>query len=257
MAVIDTNLIVGTCPFRALASDVEGVRVLRDKAGLDLGIATGFDSLFYHDPVDGLARDLERFEPLSDWLRFYAVINPEFPQLEQQIRHAAGNPRIAGLRLFPTLHHYPLDSDRVQTVLKLAGEANLPVNLTARLLDGRVAPRYLHQGSPERAEVQQFLHTVGQTTVILSMFFFSELKLMAEDLRNAPGVRLDVGCSKPSVATFDELACWFPPGRIVCGTGAPLYYWGGSRLEIQGSHLDREQQEAILGNNALELFAWT
>ena len=257
MAVIDTNLIVGTCPFRAVPSGVEDMLALREKAELDLGIATGFDSIFYYDPIAGLARDLERFEPLNDWLRFYAVINPEFPQLEQQIEHAAANPRIAGLRLFPTLHHYPLASERIRLVLDLAGRANLPVNLTARLLDTRVAPRYLHQETLDRSEVETFLNAAKRTNIILSMFFFGELKLMNEALGKNGNVFIDPGCSKPSTAAFDELPDWFSPGRVVLGTGAPLYYWGGSRLAVQGSRLTQEQQEAVLGNNALELFAWT
>ena len=116
MATIDTNLFVGTCPFRDVPADPEALRLLRTAAALDGAIATGFDSVFYHDPEAGLTRDLERFEPLADWLRFYAVINPEFPRLDEQVAAAARDPRIVGLRLFPTLHRYRLSGDRSRAI---------------------------------------------------------------------------------------------------------------------------------------------
>jgi predicted TIM-barrel fold metal-dependent hydrolase len=52
------------------------------------------------------------------------------------------------------------------------------------------------------------------------------------------------------------LGTWFPVERVLFGTGAPLYYWQGSRLGLEGSRLSDQQQRGILGQNALEVFAW-
>ena len=255
-SAIDTGLFVGACPFRGLPSTPDDISALRRAAALDRAIATGFGSLFYHDPEDGLARDLERFDQVSDWLRFYAVVNPEFPRLETQVRAAAEDARIAGIRLLPTLHHFDLDSDRVRTVLRLARECGLPVNVTARLLDGRVAPRYLHQGTLSTAQLASFLAGAGEATVVLSMFFFNELQALQVEWGDLPSVVLDLGCSKPTTASFDQLGSWFPLDRVVFGTGAPLYYWTGSRLALEGALLPEEAKAAILADTAKGVFRW-
>ena len=257
MSVIDPNLFVGICPFRPIPSSVAELEALRNAAQLDAAVATGFDSLLYHDPILGLQRDLDAHASLHDWLSFYAVINPEFPGLEEQIRDASLQTRVVGLRLFPTLHHYPLDAPRVQRTFELAGEHGLPVNLTARLLDGRVAPRYLQQGTLSREDLAACVARSGKTTLILSMFFFAELSAIAAELSERENVFLDLGCGKPSTASYDGLPSWFPAERALLGSGAPLYYWKGNRLALAGSRLSASQRAAILGTTAKEVFAWT
>ncbi len=256
MSFIDTNLFVGDCPFRTIPSNAEDLKRLREVSGLERAVATSFGSLFYYDPMAGLERDLERYEPLCDWLSFFAVVNPNFPQLEGQIERAAKDERIVGVRLFPTLHHYALDSERVAETLRLSAEHGLPVNLTARLTDGRMAPRYVDQGEISTDALVRLLDGAGDATVILSMFFFNELQPLSVDWSRLPRVYLDLGCSKPSVASFDELPSWVPVERVLFGSGAPLYYWKGSRLAVEGARLPEDQKSAILGRTAREVFPW-
>ncbi len=256
MGIIDVNLFVGDCPFRTIPSSVEDLERLREDAGLERAVATSFGSLFYYDPMAGLERDLERYESLQDWLSFFAVVNPDFPQLEGQISRAARDERIVGIRLFPTLHHYALDSKRVTETLRLASEHGLPVNLTARLTDGRMAPRYVDQAEISTDALVKLLDGAGDATVILSMFFFNELQPLPVEWSRLPHVHLDLGCSKPSVASFDELPSWVPVERVLFGSGAPLYYWKGSRLAVEGARLTEDQKNAILGRTAKEVFPW-
>ena len=253
---IDTGLLVGPCPFREVPNTAADIMLLKDRAGLERAIATGFRSLLYYDPSAGLKEDLVEYLALADWLYFYAVINPEFPRLEYQVQQAAENRRIVGLRLVPALHHYDLLADRVRRTVALAVEYDLPVNLTARIFDGRVAPRYINQANIDGSVLNTFLERSRRAKIILSMFFFNELKGYQIDWLHWSNVYLDLGCSKPSVADLDELASWFPLERVLFGTGAPFYYWEGSRLGADGSCLTEEQKYAVLGTNAEGLFAW-
>ncbi|RKY70837.1 MAG: hypothetical protein DRP97_03045 [Candidatus Latescibacterota bacterium] len=257
MGIIDMNLFVGDCPFRTIPTSAEDLKRLRKEAGLERAVATSFGSLFYYDPMAGLERDLKRYESLRDWLSFFAVVNPDFPQLEGQIERVARDERIVGIRLFPTLHHYALDSERVTETLRLASEHHLPVNMTARLTDGRMAPRYVDQAEISPDTLVEFLNSAGETTVILSMFFFNELQPLSVDWSRLPRVVLDLGCSKPSVDSFDRLPSWFPVERVLFSTGAPQYYWKGSRLAVEGARLTEDQKSAILGRTAKEVFPWT
>jgi predicted TIM-barrel fold metal-dependent hydrolase len=256
MSVIDPNLIVGRCPFRPIPSSPDDLARLRGEAGLDLAAATGFRSLFYFDPAEGLEQDLEEYCSLADWLHFYAVINPMFPKLEEQIERCAADKRVVGVRLCPALHQYAVDEPRVAESARLAAARGLSVNLTARLFDDRVAPVAVRQAEIAPEQLQTFLRATREATVILSMFFFGELRSLKLNAAELPHLHLDVGCSKPDTASFDELPDWFPPERVMLGTGAPYYYWKGTRLALEGARLTDARKEAILGATAREVLRW-
>ena len=256
MPLIDTNLLVGPCPFRDIPSTPADLLLLKERARLDRAIAMGFRSLLYYDPIVGLEQDLDQYAALADWLYFYAVINPEFPLLEAQMRQAAEDERIAAIRILPALHHYSLHSKNTLQTLHLAARYDLPLNLMARIFDGRVAPRCIRQAEIPPSDLAPFLERTEGVTVILSMFFFSELELFDIDWTKLPNIYLDLGSSKPNAASLDRLASWFPIDRVLFGTGAPFYYWEGSRLGLEGSLLTEAQKRAILGANALAVFQW-
>ena len=256
MPIIDPSLFVGLCPFRSIPSSVAGLRALRERAGLDRAVATGFRSMFYYDPIDGLALDLDEFAPLGDWLSLWSVLNPEFPQIEAQVAQAADEGRVAGVRLFPALHHFRLSSDRCLEATRLAAARGLPVNVAARLFDGRVAPRMVDQGEVDPGDLVAFLGETTDATVILSMFFFPEVQSLDLDWGKLPNVYVDLGCSKPAAPALDRLGDWFPLGRVLYGSGAPLYYWGGSRLALEGCQLDDDVKAAMLGGTAKEVLRW-
>lgn len=256
MAIIDTGLLVGPCPFRAVPSSVADLAVLRQAAELDRAVATGFRSLLYYDPIAGLEQDLAQYASLADWLSFYAVVNPEFPQWAKLVDWVAADQRLLAVRLVPALHHYGLETPVLGELVGLAGQLQLPVNLMARVFDDRMAPRFVDQQVPGLDAVAEFLARCGETRVILSMFYFNELQALAVDWANLPNVYVDFGCCKPSVASLDALGEWFPLGRALFGTGAPFYYWQGSRLGLAGSRLDDQAKQGLLGQNALEVFAW-
>ena len=256
MSIVDVNLFVGECPFRDVPSGIEDLKALRDRTGMDRAIATGYRSWLYFDPIAGLQKDLAEHEPLADWLSFYAVVNPEFPQLEEQVGRAAQEEQVVGIRLLPTLHRFELSSDRTLEAVRLAGEKGLPVNVAARVFDGRVAPRCIQQTDVDKADLAAFLEQTKGTPVILSMFYFGDFSTLKVDWSQLDHVYLDLGCSKPTSVTFDNLSSWAPVDRVLFGTGAPYYYWGGDRLSLEASRLTADQQAAILGGNAMEVFSW-
>lgn len=256
MSIIDASLFVGACPFRQVPSSIQDLNAMRKRAGIDRAAGTGFRSIFHYDPIEALALDLAAFEPLKDWLRFWAVVNPEFPQLEAQVSGAAGDGRVVGVRLFPCLHHFKLSSDRCVEAVRLATQHGLPVNVTARLFDGRVAPKMIDQADADREDLVSFLDQANDATVVLSMYFFNELQPLKVDWDRHPNVYLDLGCAKPNSASLDGLDAWFPTGRVVYGTGAPLYYWGGSRLALEGCRLDDAAKAGIAGETAKEVLRW-
>ena len=256
MTIIDTGLLLGPCPFRDVPSSVADLLALREAAGLDRAVATGFRSLLYYDPIAGLQRDLAEYESLAEWLHFYAVVNPEFPQWAELLDQVSADRRLLGIRLIPALHHYTLHAPIVRDIMDLAGQLQLPVNLMARVFDDRIAPRFVDQSVPAPEAVADFLAQSNGTRVILSMFYFSELQAMGVEWKNLHNVYVDFGCCKPSVASLDQLHETFSLQRALFGTGAPFYYWKGSRLGLAGARLQEGDRRGLLGQNALEVFAW-
>ena len=92
--------------------------------------------------------------------------------------------------------------------------------------------------------------------IALSMFYFSEIRTLNLDWHALPNVYVDFGCSKPNVASLDVLERAFPIGRALFGTGAPFYYWAGSRLGLEGAELSAESKRAIMADNARDFFSW-
>ena len=255
--IIDVNWYVGNCPFRSLKTQSKDLAQLKVKAGISRAVACDFNSLLYYDAMDGTEEALRRYESLSDWLQFYMVVNPFFPKWEKAVEHAAQDPRIAAIRIAPCLHHYSVDAPEVQMLIDLASKCGIPVNLMARLFDERVAPQYLKQVVPGRGALLEFLRRCsGEARVSLSMFYFDELVAFDIDWVSNPNLYIDVGCSKPNVASLDELPSWFPIERALFGTGAPLYYWGGSRLGLEGAEWTTGQQKDVLADNAKNFFSW-
>ena len=98
MTVIDTGLLLGPCPFRTVPSSVADVLALHQAAGFDRAVAMGFRSLLYFDPIAGLELDLAEYESLAEWLHFYAVLNPEFPQWAELLQRASADRRLVAVR---------------------------------------------------------------------------------------------------------------------------------------------------------------
>lgn len=252
----DSNLILGPCPFRPIPSSVEELQALQRRAGLRRAVASGFRSLLYYDTLAGLDEDMVHYASLREWLRFYATIDPRFPQIERGVRRAATDERIAAVRLLPALHHYRLDAPEVNDVMAAARAEGVPINLMARIFDDRVAPQYVRQVVPEPEQVAAFLTRHSGVKIALSMFYFNELKALDLDWHALPHVYVDFGCSKPNVASLDVLEKVFPTERALFGTGAPFYYWAGSRLGLEGSELSPETMRAVMTDNAQDFFAW-
>ena len=252
----DTNLILGPCPFRSIPSSVEELEKLKGRAGLQRAVASGFRSLLYYDTLSGLEEDLVHYASLRTWLYFYATLDPCFPQMERGVRRAAVDERIAAVRLLPGLHHYELDAPEVDDLMAAAQAERVPVNLMARIFDDRIAPQYVQQTVPKPEHVAAFLMRHRGVKIALSMFYFTELRALKLDWHALPHVYVDFGCSKPNVASLDALEKVFPIARAFFGTGAPFYYWAGSRLGLEGAEMSVETKRAIMADNARSFFAW-
>jgi hypothetical protein len=248
LPLFDANVFCGNYPFRALpcASPAELASFLaREQIGNC--IATPFESNFYRQPWEGLQSWLNAPE-IS--VQFWLVVNPLMPGWELDVAKAQQHPQVAGLRLFPRYHGYGLDHPALQDVADAAAALNLPINLSARLLDDRLHPAPLRADPPlSMTAVAKLLADSPGNRWMLSMFFMAELKQCAEVVTAHGNVFVDIGCSKPFEFWEDDIRAIAPLDRIILGTGAPLYYHLGTRISFQRTNLTDAEKTTVLQKN--------
>lgn len=252
----DVNVFCGAYPFRSLpAENPEQLRALLKQARMEGAIVTPFPALFHSQ---GWTETLHWMGAFAEdpHMAFWAVINPAFPGWQEDLLEAARSPKVAGIRLFPRYHGYNLFAPQLAQLLELAKAHKLPVHLSARLLDDRLRPRLLHVDPPlDLEEVAGLLKLHPTLTWVLGGFYMGELKALASTLRALPQGYADIGCAKPTEFWWEGLEETFPAERLLLGTGAPLYYHGGSRLSVHRAQLDPDTREALLRTNAHALLA--
>ena len=267
--MIDVSLFTGTYPFRNLLSmRGSGTLGLMDKIGCEKTIATAFESIFYKNNLDGLKKVIGDTDGCGKRVFHYAVINPTFPGWRRDIDEALELPGVVGIRLFPRYHHYDLSLKDFLALMEIAAERNIPVNLTSRLLDDRLGHWLVNIRPPlQLFEVEVFLKKCQRNTIILSMFDSYEydepvLGLLSDrsvtllkSVESHPRAYVDIGgCIKSTLFWLEELIKRIDPSHLLLGTGAPLYYYGGTLLSLEKSKMTNVVKKKILRENAEALF---
>src|ERR1041385_8817489 len=105
---VDCGFYCGPSPFRPLpAADPQGRRARMREADADRAVVTPFAGLFHDLGWEALGewRAAFRGDPA---VRFWAVLNPDYPGWESDFEQAAAAPEVAGIRLYPRYHGYAL-----------------------------------------------------------------------------------------------------------------------------------------------------
>ncbi|MBM3457083.1 MAG: hypothetical protein FJX77_00910 [Armatimonadetes bacterium] len=254
---VDVSLFCGPYPFRALPgrTPTELARLLA-ATGAEAAVVTPFPALFYTQTWQGL-REWQASAPSAAGVRYWAVLNPAYPGWERDLDGMLGDPGVAGIRLFPRYHGYGFGGD-LSALLEVANRtaaAGRPLNLTARLLDDRLHPRLLHVDPPlDLSAVAHLLAGTPGTTWVLSGFYAGELHRLFPPVREHPAAYLDIGCVKPPEFWWETVVAEVGAARLLVGTGAPLYYYGGTRLSLARADLAPEARALLLRENARRLF---
>lgn len=238
---IDTAAFCGHWPYYhlregALAQVLENLRA----AGIEGGLMSSLDAVFYNDPweADGpLAEALKQ----TPW-RVAMSINPTMPwakELVQQGR-AAG---VGAVRLYPCIHGYQEDEACVVELCRLAGQLDLPVILTMRMEDERMA-YLLKQDDPDCARIRSLTQQCGNTKFILSNCLVHQVEQLLPLPEN---VWFDTAGFKAEF--YLETQQHIPAGRILFGSFAPLQAVNSALLSVP-----EPMKKRIMQENAKELY---
>ncbi len=259
---IDINAYTGNWPFKKLKdSTPEGLLNRMDRFNVRQAVVANLNCLFYKNTQSGnaeLFEELQSHRKYKDRMIPFAVINPVYPgwkrDLEKCIAMGA-----KGIRIYPQYHDYMPGDEPCIELVKMAGEAGLPVGLTVRMVDSR-----------QRSWLD-IDHVAGTATGEWSLKHFMPL-LRAVDktrfliLNVANGFGVDIAdlpllgkenvlfdTSGRSIHHMPALLKQFGPEKFAFGTHSPVldYLTGMLRIEsLTEKEADEEVKNKLRFQNA-------
>jgi len=254
--IIDTNVLLGRWPFTPLKYDnVDGVLTLMDRAGIDKGVVTSLNSVFYYDCEIGNREVGEACKQHPDRFIPLAVINPNLLSWQEHLKECLEEYGIKGIKLHPDYHKFSLSAEGTAEVMQAARKFNIPIYIQTSLLDMRHHPGYCFVSEAPILDVAGVVKRNSRNTLIIAggQHFrtrVGELLNSAQQSENFYIVTDGLG------GPFDglgDLVEQIGSSRLLFGTRTPILYAEASRMMLEQSKISNEDKEKILGKNVAEL----
>ncbi|HND53005.1 MAG TPA: amidohydrolase family protein [Pirellulaceae bacterium] len=254
--LIDTNVSLGTWPFRRVPGDTPSELVARLRGQqVEQAWVGSLDGLFHRDLAAVNARLADDCRRHGDgWFVPFGSINPLLPDWEEDLRRCHEEHRMPGIRLHPNYHGYKLDDPLFARVLDDATKRGRLVQLVVSMEDERTQPRLAQVPHVDLAPLTELVKARPQLRLmVLNAFRGSSIDKIAP-LVAAGRVWADVAMLE-SVGGVEKLAAKISYERVVFGSHFPLFYWESARLKLQESRLDESQFKRIARENAKQALA--
>lgn len=225
----DFSAFTGHWPFRRLGrSSLPELLADYKKHGISGGILSSLDAVFYNDPweADGPLLDALAGSP---W-ELAMCVNPRLPWAEAAIRnaHSLG---VRHLRLYPGIHHYPLQE--AADICPLAAELNMTVIITGRMEDERLC--YLLEQQPvSPGACVALARRFPDTRFLLTYFYLSELLCCGSVPKNLWTDTSGLCHGLHPIQNLMEGG--FPSDQIVFGSLTPLQCLESHLLNLPDTH---------------------
>lgn len=210
----DAGAFCGHWPYYYLReSQLPQVLELLKKLDIDGGLMSSLDAIFYNDSWEADGPLIEALKG-TNW-RVAMSVNPMLPWAKDLVRRGA-DAGAAAVRLYPCIHGYDEDDERVVELCRLAGELGLPVIVTLRMEDERML-YLLQQRNPDFARIRSLAQQCDGAKFLLS----NCLTHQVDELLPLPAnVWFDTAGFKGEFYLEDQNI--IPPERILFGSFAPL-----------------------------------
>jgi uncharacterized protein len=252
--LIDVNVNLGRWPLRRLRyDDTAGLAAMLRRQGVTRAWAGSFECLLHKDMAGANARlAAECRREGKDLLLPFGSVNPKLPEWEEDFRRCVEEHRMPGLRLYPSYHGYKLDDPDFAKLLGMAAAKGLLVELALIMEDDRMMHPLLRIPVPDPAPLAGVIkQTLGLRLVIVNGLRTLRDKALA-DIANAGDVSVEIAMLDALNGVGDVLAS-LPPGRLLFGSHAPLFYFESAALKLQESPLTDAQLRAVRFESARRL----
>jgi predicted TIM-barrel fold metal-dependent hydrolase len=253
-AVIDVNVNLGRWPLRRLRfDDTAGLAAMLRRQGVARAWAGSFECLLHKDIAGANARLAAECRREGDGLLIpFGSVNPTLPEWEEDFRRCVEEHRMPGLRLYPNYHGYTLHDPVFGRLLTLAAGKGLIVELALIMEDERMMHPHLRvpptDPAPLAAAVKQ---TPGLRLVLVNGLRMLREKSLV-DIVGAGDISIEISMLD-AVNGVGNLFASLPPGRVLFGSYAPLFYFESAALKLQESPLTEAQLRAVRYESAKRL----
>ena len=253
MKRIDTNVFFGRWPFRRCGEEDMAPILRRCRGnGVDGILVSSVHSIFYEDPFEA---EEELHRAIADLEGVYHVysVNPRSAGWKEDLRTARESFDIRALKVFPGYHGYPLLGPEMAEVCQMARQYDLPLILSMRVEDERVA-YLLYQKPLPLDHLGMFLGTYRENTIILSNISFGEVMGLRPNILSRDRIYVDTAGFKFISFPLEKLLAVYPQEMFLFGSQCPLYIQRSILNEITREKLSPQTQQVILHDNAVRVF---
>lgn len=250
----DANVSLFHWPFRRLPLDEPAALATRLTAlGVGEAWAGSFEGLLHRD-LDGVNRRLAAAcrEVRSLRLRPFGSVNPLLPDWPEDLRRCARVHGMPGIRLHPNHHGYGLDHPAFESLLRLAGEAGLIVQLIVATEDTRTQPPQTQVADVDLHPLPALLARHDQTRVQLLNHRPGSI---TAELAQRPNLWFDIARTEATDGVT-RLVRQAGAGRVLFGSHAPFLIPEAALIRVEEgllTGLAPAEAEALLFTNARRL----
>lgn len=250
----DANVSLFHWPFRRLPLDEPAALATRLTAlGVGEAWAGSFEGLLHRD-LDGVNRRLAAAcrEVRSLRLRPFGSVNPLLPDWPEDLRRCARAHGMPGIRLHPNHHGYGLDHPAFESLLRLAGEAGLIVQLVVATEDTRTQPPQTQVADVDLRPLPALLARHDQTRVQLLNHRPGSI---TAELAQRPNLWFDIARTEATDGVT-RLVRQAGAERVLFGSHAPFLIPEAALIRVEEgllTGLAPAEAEALLFTNARRL----
>lgn len=253
---IDVNVSLFRYPTRRLPlDDTAGLAEFLRAQGVTQAWAGSFEGLLHHD-IAGVNQRLADACRMAggDFLIPFGAVNPTLPDWEDDLRRCREVHRMPGIRLFPNYHGYGLDDPKFETLLKLADEKKMIVQIAVRMEDPRTQHRLLSVPDVDLQPLKRLLGKFPQLPMLVLNALMSSGADLQAGLAQAGRVYFDIA-TQEGVGGITRLLKSVPVERVLFGSYTPFFVWESADLKLKESPLPGPLVDQIRWANAASLLS--
>ena len=250
MKRMDFNGFVGNWPFfRVRYNTVEKLAQLHARCGIEGGIVSSLEAIFYQDPYEA---ELQLAKQLEGTPYLHALtLNPMLPGWEDDLKRAVRDLGIKVVRMLPGFHGYTLQDPVMKTVAARLREYGLMLILTLRMRDERTMWMIQPRNIP-LDELTAFLDNNRDIPTLIAHVRAGEVGQLAPQMQERENLFADISGFKDGLYALDKLA--MAPetrGHLVYGSGAPLMEMQATTMQIDTARIPEADKAQIFAGEAL------
>ena len=246
MQRLDCNCFAGPWPFHKLRNSTMAdlVRLHGDNQ-IEGGFVSSTSAIFYNDPEEA---DMELARELPQGYRHVITVNPTLPGCLETIRRECASYPVAGVRVLPGIHGYPLFDPALGAVLDLMEELGLTLFLTLRMEDMR-AEYLLHSQAIPIWDVMELIQGRTRLPILLCNLRAHEVDALKDVLLAQENVYFDCSGLKDGLFKIEAFDNAGLTRRMVYGSTAAVFCLKSTLLLIEKARIPQQKKEGILTAN--------